>query len=147
MKDITDIYHELQETDGVDINAVCEEIERELGNFGKLAQKYIEVIFNCGYSPENIDAGIDEVRLICEHGFSCGIGGFIYYSETEAFFDKNEELLLDFAEDYGRETGDNLFRFEYNYKNKIVWAVGEILMNDVYNQIDKILSYHLMSGE
>lgn len=41
------------------------------------------------------------------HGADCGITGFIYYSDTIAFFDNNRELILKRARQDAESLGEN----------------------------------------
>ena len=41
------------------------------------------------------------------HGADCGINGFIYYSETVAFFNANRELILDRARNDAESLGES----------------------------------------
>lgn len=46
------------------------------------------------------------------HGADGGFNGFIYYTETVAFYDKNEEIILDYLEGLADNMGyDNVYEF------------------------------------
>lgn len=70
------------------------------------------------------DYGIETVEEIRNYGFSGGIGGFIYYYETENFFNEYSTEIIEGMEEIKNEFGD-CFQFEYT-KNNLVWYVLEM---------------------
>ena len=42
---------------------------------------------------------IDEIRDVANYGCSAGVSGFIYYHETEKFFDEYEDEIYDYLND------------------------------------------------
>lgn len=64
-------------------------------------KKLIEAVAEqLGYEVDDKDFK-RECEDICRspYGAAAGFTGFIYYSETEEFFDKNKDLILDLAEE------------------------------------------------
>lgn len=45
---------------------------------------------------------------IVNHGIDGGFGGFIYYSDTCAFFKRNRKLILELAEDQAKDLGEGM---------------------------------------
>lgn len=65
------------------------------------------VIAQLGY--DEIDAECrDVLREVSRHGADAGFGGFIYYTETRAFFESNRasivELVKQYADDFGQDS-------------------------------------------
>ncbi len=51
-----------------------------------------------------------EFNDVANHGADCGTSGFIYYTETEAFYDANEELINSILEEDREQLGsDSIF--------------------------------------
>ncbi len=51
-----------------------------------------------------------EFNDVANHGADCGTSGFIYYTETTAFYDTNEELINSMLEENKEEFGnDSIF--------------------------------------
>ena len=42
---------------------------------------------------------IDEIRDVANYGCAAGVSGFIYYHETEKFFDEYEDEIYDYLND------------------------------------------------
>lgn len=51
------------------------------------------------------------LRDVTEHGAGGGFSGFIYYTETVAFFKKNRKAILDLVGEYARELGETPIQF------------------------------------
>lgn len=51
--------------------------------------------FNEDYFREAVQTAIE----ICKHGIGGGYTGFIYYTETEEFFNRHEDDILDYFEE------------------------------------------------
>ena len=74
---------------------------------------------------------VEECKSVANYGCGAGVGGFIYYSETRAFFfeheDETEEQMdqLYFGDKYIKEiTGDDNCTVT-QVINKIVWIIVE----------------------
>ena len=73
---------------------------------------------------------LDEVKDVAEHGCSGGVGGFIYYSETRAFFFEHEDEIEGYIDTiYGGELLHLLIKDDAptinNLINSFVWCVVE----------------------
>ena len=89
---------------------------------------------------------IDELRDIAEHGMSAGVSGFIYYRETSAKFDDNDDEIQDFLSDWYYDCiGGDEGSFAYfarqceditQLKNKLVWAYVELKAQSILQQLD-----------
>ena len=51
-----------------------------------------------------------EFSDVARHGADCGTSGFIYYTETAAFYDENEEMINDLLE----SSKDEIYGYEIN---------------------------------
>ncbi len=74
---------------------------------------------------------LDEVKDVVNHGCEAGVCGFIYYTETRAFFEEHEneiEEIMDeiyFGDNYLRQITDDDPCTVNQLINKIVWIVVE----------------------
>ena len=72
---------------------------------------------------------LDEVKDVAEYGCSGGIGGFIYYSETRAFFFEHEDEIEEkmdqiYGTDYIKDISNDVPSVN-QLINKIVWMIVE----------------------
>jgi len=91
------------------------------------------------YSPSDF-------KEIAEHGCVSGAArSHIYYYETEKFYDKYEEDIVEYLEDvYGvdylgtvlLQEADNLLR---HYKNSVVWRFIELIAMDELQEVEEYL--------
>ena len=89
---------------------------------------------------------IDELRDIAEHGMSAGVSGFIYYRETTAKFDDNDDEIQDFLSDWYYDCiGGDEGSFAYfarqceditQLKQKLVWAYVELKAQSILQQLE-----------
>ena len=74
---------------------------------------------------------LDEVKDVANHGCAAGVGGFIYYTETRAFFFEHEDDIEDkmdelyFGDNYIKEITDDDSITVNGLINKIVWIIVE----------------------
>ena len=70
----------------------------------------------------------DEIKDVANYGCAGGVSGFIYYSETEKFYDEHEDEISD----YLGNAGFSLKNFVHSgstistLKNDLVWATVEL---------------------
>ena len=73
----------------------------------------------------------DECRCICEYGASYGPPGLIYYSETNAFYERFEEEVWELALAGDLSVADlrdkEALSDPVRFKNAMVWAAAESL--------------------
>ncbi|MCP4985228.1 MAG: hypothetical protein GY928_03895 [Colwellia sp.] len=55
---------------------------------------------------EQANLSVTEFQDVASHGADCGTSGFIYYTETEAFYNNNEELINSMLEENKEEFGN-----------------------------------------
>ena len=69
----------------------------------------------------------NEIKDVANYGCAGGVSGFIYYSETEKFYDEYEDEISDYLND----AGFSLKNFVHSdstistIKNDLVWCVVE----------------------
>ena len=72
---------------------------------------------------------VEECKDVANHGCSGGVGGFIYYSETRAFFFEHEDEIEDYLDTiYGDELLPSLIKDNPTINtlmNAMVWCVVE----------------------
>ena len=114
------------------------------------------VIFEqLGYEKDYFDETefretVQTAQDICNHGISGGFSGFIYYSETVDFFNRNEMRITDYFEDRFvksefleliREKLDISDIVEHTHYaiNFYVWLYVELVLNAFYDDINTAL--------
>ena len=85
----------------------------------------------------------EDFKQISKHGIDGGFNGFIYYSDTIKFFDRNEELITDFlneeADNLGVDGMFKLFNKDYQcysideFKNWASWYIAETVAHEIAN--------------
>lgn len=71
---------------------------------------------------------------ISNHGIDGGYGGFVYYSDTVAFYDKNKSLIIELAE----ETADSI---GYSLSDSKTMSILEELENDNDADMKKVRKF------
>ena len=67
----------------------------------------------------------DEIKDVANHGCIGGVSGFIYYTETERFFDEHEDEINDYLNELGYSMDDFIDYDSTTLKNDLVWATVE----------------------
>ena len=93
-----------------------------------------------------VEFDVDELRDIAEHGMSAGVSGFIYFHETTAKFDANDDEIQDFLSDWYYDCiGGDEGSFAYfarkceditQLKNQLVWAYVELKAQSILQQLE-----------
>ena len=79
---------------------------------------------------------IDDIDCVFNYGCSCGVGGFIYYNETESFFDRHSTEILELVEELKSEYGaDFLGNIELT-KNNLTWLFVEETVRQMVYALD-----------
>lgn len=70
----------------------------------------------------------DEIKDVATYGCEGGVNGFIYYSETEKFFDEYEDEIYDYLNDCDYSMKDFVTSGSTisTLKNSLVWCVVEL---------------------
>ena len=74
---------------------------------------------------------INEIETVFEYGCSAGVGGFIYYHQTEKFFNEYPDEVLECLQSVIKECGAVPSGFEFT-RNNLTWlfveeTVGEMI--------------------
>jgi hypothetical protein len=95
---------------------------------------------------------------ISKYGIQGGFSGFIYYTETEKFFNANRATIVGYLQEYAEGCGCEIvdlikcddeeetrdvkrvlngikFKDDYYAKNKLAWAAAEIVAYEVCNNL------------
>ena len=69
----------------------------------------------------------DEIKDVATYGCAAGVSDFIYYHETEKFYDEYEDEILDYLADCGVTIRDLCTNDDTitTLKNSLVWCVVE----------------------
>lgn len=138
-------FEELFEENEVDTEAFIEKIKEYVPLFEKIAEQM-------GYSDiyndkDDLICVLQEMNNIYHHGCSVGIGGFIYYSETEKFFDENSSEIIDSHKDMADNLGESFDEMVSNFQNGGDYILdllegGNRLKNDlVWGYLENKVSY------
>ncbi len=86
---------------------------------------------------------LDEIKDVANYGCAAGVGGFIYYNETRAFFFEHEDEIEEWMDElycgdnYLKEITDDDAITVCSLINKIVWIVVETYCQDKLNQAEE----------
>lgn len=92
----------------------------------KMVKKYMEEE-NLSSAEQEIFETLDvyDIEVVFNHGCVAGVSGFIYYNETERFFNDHADEILDTIEDYKYECGvESLANLEFT-RNNLTWFFVE----------------------
>ena len=109
-------FEELFDENEVDIIAFIQKIKEYIPLFD-------EIVIQMGYNNEiyinkyDLMEVLKEMDTIYNHGCSSGICGFIYYNETEKFFDKNRDEIIDSYKDMADNLGESFDEMVSNFRN------------------------------
>jgi len=83
----------------------------------------------------------DEIKDVARYGCEGGVNGFIYYSETEKFFDEYEDEIYDYLNDCDYSMKDFVTNDDTiaTLKNSLVWCVVELWCQaqDTANELER----------
>ena len=98
------------------------------------------------YTILGVEFDVDQLNDIANYGMSAGVSGFIYYRETVAKFDENDDEIQDFLSDWYYDCiGGDEGSFAYfarkceditQLKNKLVCAYVELKAQSIYQQLE-----------
>ena len=114
--------------------------------FPDAPEAYIMSLINDAINELKDEYSPSDFKEIVEHGCVSGAArSHIYYTETEKFYDKYEEDIVEYLEDtYGvdylgnvlLQEADNLLR---HYKNSVVWIFIELIALDELQEVEEYL--------
>ena len=139
-------FEELFDENEVDITAFIQKIKEYIPLFD-------EIVIQMGYNNEiyinkyDLMEVLKEMDTIYNHGCSSGICGFIYYNETEKFFDKNRDEIIDSYKDMADNLGESFDKMVSNFRNGGDYIIdllegGSRLKNDlVWGYLENKVGY------
>ena len=130
----------------VDIIAFIKKIKEYIPLFDKIV---IQMGYNGGIYINKYDLIeiLKEMDTIYHHGCSSGICGFIYYNETEKFFDENRDEIIDSYKDMADNLGESFDKMVSNFRNGGDYIIdllegGSRLKNDlVWGYLENKVGY------
>lgn len=114
-----------------------------------MSQLTRKVIEQMGYDSIDEEC-VQSLRDVANHGAGGGVGGFIYYNETNEFFDKNRALILTALDDVAENLGEDAlvmvtkfhclkdFKLSTTQVAKVIYGRGDF---ELSNQIKNALSW------
>ena len=110
------------------LNELLKTMERETDN--KLEKAVINIILEEGH-----DDTIGYIENINNYGCASGcVSALIYYSDTESFFDKYSNEILELLNDFNTEVRE--INFEIT-KNNLSWFAFESICNKIFYNIEQ----------
>ena len=93
--------------------------------------------------------GLDSVQDIVNHGIGGGFGGFIYYSDTCAFYRRHRKAInqwvKDMAEGFGQSPVEFVQSFgclkDFDYRDEIGRCIYNGRLNDETTQVENALAW------
>ena len=140
-----------------DFEGLFDENKVDIRAFIKKIKEYIplfdEIVIQMGYNSKIYTNKYDlldvlkEMDTIYHHGCSSGICGFIYYNETEKFFDENRDEIIDSYKDMADNLGESFDKMISNFRNSGDYIIdllegGSRLKNDlVWGYLENKVGY------
>ena len=78
--------------------------------------------------------GVDDIKMVFNYGCGVGVSGFIYYYETEAFFKKYTDEVLECFQDLTKEFGE-IPLYEIT-QNNLTWLFVEETVREMAYGLD-----------
>ena len=108
-------FKELFGGNEVDTEAFIQKIKEYVPLFEEIAKQM-------GYSDiyndkDDLIGVLQEMDNIYRHGCNSGISGFIYYDETEKFFDENSSEIIESHKDMADSLGESFDEMVSNFQN------------------------------
>ena len=108
-------FKELFGGNEVDTEAFIQKIKEYVPLFEEIAKQM-------GYSDiyndkDDLIGVLQEMDYIYRHGCNSGISGFIYYDETEKFFDENSSEIIESHKDMADSLGESFDEMVSNFQN------------------------------
>ena len=70
-----------------------------------------------GAIKEHSNLGETQIKQAGKHGANAGFGGFVSYTDTNEFYDDNEELIWELLEEQAMQFGQNIPEFIGNFNS------------------------------
>ena len=139
-------FEELFDENEVDIEAFIKKIKEYIPLFDEIVKQmgYNNEIYTNKYDLIEV---LKEMDTIYHHGCSSGICGFIYYNETEKFFDENSNEIIDSYKDIADSLGESFDEMVSNFRNSGDYIIdllegGSRLKNDlVWGYLENKVGY------
>ncbi|TEY00689.1 hypothetical protein [Campylobacter sp. US33a] len=122
----------------IDFDEFFEKNEVDLDSFIQACENnfplFREVANQAGFDLEDKDDVAGFMRYLQDiykspNGMSAGFGGFVYYTETNNFFEDNAEKIVDYLKDFSYGLGEDLDTFVSKFKNGGDY-IEDALLND-----------------
>ena len=105
---------------------------------GTLKHEVIEIILN---EVEGIEDNkiLSTVEEIVNYGCQSGIvASLIYYKDTEAFFNRHVDEILELIEDAKQTMDMNYIEFS---RNNLSWFAFEIIAQEIYHELEEAAEF------
>ena len=100
----------------------------------EMLQNYMEALESEAKKEVLETLGVDDIKIVFNYGCSVGVGGFIYYYETEAFFKKYTDEVLECFQDLINEFGE-VPQSEIT-QNNLTWLFVEETVREMVYSLD-----------
>ena len=105
----------------------------------ELTKEVIDIILDeAGESDKEIIAYLENVTTYgCVNGT---VSSLIYYSDTEAFFDRHSEEIFELIEDMAEEGVIDKNRLELS-KNNLAWTAFELIAWEIRDELENAMEF------
>ena len=105
---------------------------------GTLKHEVVEIILNEVEGIED-DEILSTVEEIVNYGCQSGIvASLVYYKDTEAFFNRHVDEILELIEDAKQTMDMNYIEFS---RNNLSWFAFEIIAQEIYHELEEAAEF------
>ena len=100
----------------------------------EMLQNYMEALESEAKKEVLETLGVDDIKMVFNYGCGVGVSGFIYYYETEAFFKKYTDEVLECFQDLTNEFGE--VPLSEITQNNLTWLFVEETVREMAYSLD-----------
>ena len=105
---------------------------------GTLKHEVVEIILDEIEGIED-DEILSTVKEIVTYGYQSGIvASLVYYKDTEAFFNRHVDEILELIEDAKQTMDMNYIEFS---RNNLSWFAFEIIAQEIYHELEEATEF------
>ena len=106
---------------------------------GTLKHEVVEIILDQVDGLENDNEILAAVEEIVTYGCQSGIvTSLVYYKDTEAFFNRHVDEILELIEDAKQTMDMNYIEFS---RNNLSWFAFEIIAQEIYHEMEEAAEF------
>ena len=106
---------------------------------GTLKHEVVEIIMDQAEELDNDNEVLELVKEIVNYGCQSGIvASLVYYKDTEAFFNRHVDEILELIEDAKQTMDMNYIEFS---RNNLSWFAFEIIAQEIYHELEEATEF------